>query len=249
MGILIRRVVIPLAILAGLFFSANIVASNVAADRIAQAAQSSFDLAEKPVVKLEGFPIIVNALTGNLRGLSFRAGNVTIEGLSFREVVVRMEDLRADGGLLRSSGLRVVIGRGEVRAEATDEAVNAFLEEQDQDATIEFRENGEAVVRTTQRIAGRNRRIVAVGVVELDEAKQRLRFTAERVTVDGDQPPAALRREAERRSQLIIDLPRLPGNLRITTIQTAQGVVALAAVLENFEFPPAEGEDLENDSA
>lgn len=249
MGILIRRVVIPLVVLAALFFGLNVLARNVAADRIAQAAQSSFGLKEKPAVSLDGFPILVRALTGSLPGLSFEAVDVEVEGLLFEQVVVRMRDIEADGGLLRSGGLRVVIGRGEVRAVATDEAVNALLEQREQNATIAFAPNGRATVEATRRVGGRRRTIVASGTVSLDEAKQILRFEPDEVTVDGREPSGAMQREAKRRSTITLELPRLPGDLRVRVLQTAEGSVALAAVLEDFAFPPEPGEDLEDEAA
>ncbi|HEX9712445.1 MAG TPA: DUF2993 domain-containing protein [Actinomycetota bacterium] len=237
MRFLLRRLLIPVLVLALLFFGGNALIQGIAEDRIAQAAQTSFDLNEEPIVELEGFPMLVRVFSGALPGMSFRAGNVDIEGLRFREVVVRMRDIKAQGGLLRSAELEVSIGRAEVRGEATDAAVSAFLEEQGERATIEFHDNRRATVRTTGNFGGAQRRIVAQGKVELLEAKQQLRFTPEQLTVDGDPPPAAFRDAARRRSTITVAIPRLPGGFRVTILQTAEGTVAFAALLENFEFP------------
>lgn len=242
MRFVLKRLLIPLLVLGILFFGGNVVLQGVAQDRIAQAAQSTFGLQQKPEVELEGFPLLVRVFTGSLPGMTFRAGEVEIEGLRFRELIVRMEDIDAVGGLLRSAELEVMIGRGEVRGEATDDAVNAFLEQQDERARISFHPNRRATVRTTEMFAGSRRRIVAEGKVELLEAEQQLRFTPEELTVDGEPPPPGFRDLARRRSTITVGIPRLPGGFKVTTIQSGEGFVAFAAVLEDFEFPIPEEE-------
>lgn len=242
MSFLLKRLLIPVAVLVALFLGANIALEGVAENRIAQAAATSFDLDAVPQVQIEGFPVLVRIFTGSLPGISFEATDVTIEGLTFREVAVRMRDINAEGGLLRTAGLRVHVSRGEVRAEATDQAVTAFLREQGEDAVIRFHDNRRATVRTRRTLAGRRRQIDAQGTIELLSGRQQLRFVPEEVTVDGEEP-GPFAEIARRDATIVMDVPRLPGGFRITTLQSGEGFVALAAVLENFDFPPEQDEE------
>lgn len=233
---LLRRVLIPLVILAGLFLGANVVAQNVAEDRLASAVQTSFGLDSPPQVNLAGFPIIVRVLTGTLPELGFRADDVEVEGLKLSAVTAELFDIRADGGLLNTEGLRVTIGRGEIRGQASERAINDYLRVQGEDATISIEPNNVAQIQKRGTFRGNRRSITATGTISLRGG--RLRFDPKTVEVDGRPPPASFAAEAKRQATVAVQVPPLPGGIKVTALETTSGAITLVAVLREFPFPP-----------
>jgi hypothetical protein len=227
---IVRRLITSLIVMAALFAAGNVIVERMAEDKLAGVVRSTFDLDEDPLVEISGFPIILKVLNGSLPEISLRASGATVEDLTLRRVAASLEDVRIDGGLLTGGKLGARVGTGSVSAEATDEAVTRFLRAHDQKATIAFHEGG-ATVRTTRRIAGRNRRITATGTIRL--VKNELQLTPKRVRVDGEKPPAALEKEARRKATIRVPLPDLPGGFGPTKVIAHDGYIRIEAVLED----------------
>lgn len=230
--LLLKRLVIPLAVLGGLFYGANVAAERFAEDRMASAARTAFDLPSPPDVDIRAFPVLVRILQGTLPEVVLDARQVDVRGLTLESIRLSMRTITANNGFL-ASDLSIVVGSGEVRARAGDASVNAYLKRLDQRATIAFADGGLATVRATRTIRGARRRIVARGIVSL--RRGRLTFTPRSVTVDGEPASGAIEREAKRGSAISVRIPRLPGDIVVTGVSTSEGGIELAATLEDYE--------------
>jgi DUF2993 family protein len=225
---LLRRLLIPIVVLAVLFFGANTYVEHVAEDRVASAVRDEFHLAAKPSVDISGFPIIFKIFSGTIPGVAFRAARATFQGLAVDDIVVDLRGITADGGLLGGGKLAVRVSSGSVSARATDASVGAYLRAHGEQVTIAFHEK-RATTSTVRRVFGANRRIVASGPVT--KKGDRLVFTPQRVTVDGKRATGSLGRIARATATFSVTLPALPGGIRSYEIATHEGFLELVATI------------------
>ena len=225
-----RRLLAPVVILGVLFVAGNAIATRVAESKIASALESSFHLSARPSVKISGFPIITNILSGHVPRVSFTASSATFQGLTVKDINVTLVDVTATGGFLHGGGLTIKVGAGTVRARATEAAVNAYLKDHGQNATMAFHDGG-ATVRAVRSFLGRPQRFVATGTVAREGSSLVFRPTS--VAVDGRAPPPGTRSLAERKATLRVQLPPLPGGVSAYGIAAVDGGVALSAILRD----------------
>src|SRR5438034_3702488 len=205
---LIRWVLTPFIILGLLFVGANVLVAHLAEGKIATALQSSFHLRKKPAVKISGFPIILNIVSGTIPRVSFDASDAAFEGLAVKQIEVTLVDVTAKGGFLGGGSMRLEVGAGTVQARATNGAVNAYLKAHGQNATIAFHA-GRAVVRAVRTLRGRSRVLVATGTIAHEGGSLVFRPTS--VTVDGGAPAPGTAAQARQKTTIRVRLPELPG--------------------------------------
>ncbi|HEV2685141.1 MAG TPA: DUF2993 domain-containing protein [Actinomycetota bacterium] len=227
---LIRWLLAPVIVAAALFVVANVVVQRIAESRIASTLQSTFHLSTRPSVSIGGFPIISNILSGHVPRVSFSSPAATFQGLTVRDIKVTLVDVRADGGFLHGGRLAIRVGGGTIRGRATDAAVNAYLEDHGQNATIAFRP-GRATVRAVRSFLGRTRTLTATGTVSREGSSLVFRPTS--VSVDGRAPPTGTETLAEQKTTIRVQLPKLPGGISSYGIAAVQGAAALSAVLHD----------------
>lgn len=225
---IIRWLLAPVIVAGLLFVVANMIVQRVAESKIASTLQSTFNLSAKPSVNIPGFPIITNILSGHLPRVSFSAPSATFQGLTVQDITVTLVDVTADGGFLHGGRLTIRVAAGTIRARATDAAVNAYLKDHGQNATIAFY-RGRATVRAVRTFLGRARTFVADGTVAREGSFLVFRPTS--VTVDGRAPPPGTETPAERNATIRVQLPKLPGGISSYGIQAVEGAASLSAVL------------------
>ena len=226
---LIRWVLTPFIILGLLFVGANLFVAHLAENKIATSLQSSFHLSAKPVVKISGFPIILNILEGKIPRVSFDASGATFEGLVVQQIKVSLVDVTAQGGLL-GGPIRLNVGAGTVQARATDRAVDAYLKAHGQNATMAFHD-GRTVVRAVRTLFGRYHVLVATGAIAREGTL--LVFRPASVTVDGRAPSPATAALARQKTTIRVQLPKLPGGITAYWVKAVEGAVAITAVLRD----------------
>lgn len=231
---LVRRLFITAVILGGLFIGANVFVTRQAEERVASAIEKNFKI-DDVTVDITDFPLLVHLFNGKLDEVIISASDTTIAGFGFDSLGVTLADLEIAGGLLGSGKLAVSVGHGTMRAATTQDAINAYLQQRRERATVTLGE-GTATVRATRQIAGADRRLVATGRFVLVKGKQILRFIPSRVTVDGETPPRALQAEAKRKAALEVKIPRLPGEIKADTIEVRPGVLAVSADFRDTEL-------------
>lgn len=230
---LARRLVITAVVLAALFVLANILVEHVAEDRIGIAAQQTFGLAERPKVDISGFPILFKILRGDIESLHFTGKNLKVEGLSIRTFDVRFGRTHVKGGLIGGGPLTVRVGEGEASAEVDQSAVNDFLKQKGQNATVVLREN-RVTVRAVRNIGGQERTLVASGRLELRDRE--MRFVPTSVTADGQQLPPGANEEAKRQTSIHVRIPKLPGGIVPTGVESHLGFLRIVATLKDTEL-------------
>ena len=76
---LARRLLLTTAILGGLFWGANVLAERVAESRIAAEAQKSFGTPAPPEVSIEGFPILIKILQGQIPRVTLEGSGLVVQ--------------------------------------------------------------------------------------------------------------------------------------------------------------------------
>jgi len=223
----LRRLAIALVILGGLFVGANIYAERLAEERLGDAVAVAFGLSEAPEVDLSVFPIATRIFTGTLPEVTFTADDITVEDLTVASLTVELRDVEVVGGLLGSGKLAVEVGEGNVTAIVSEDGVNELLATRDQRATVRLLADGRVRARAVRTFLGARRTIVSVGRLEL--RRRTLTYTADEVTVDGEEPPSVLEQEARRRATLAVMIPELPGGFRAQELQVEEDQVTLLA--------------------
>jgi hypothetical protein len=135
----IRRIVVTLLILAGLFVAADYGARAVAQAQVAASLQSNLDLSEKPEVSLGGFPFLRHVLDGHLDEVMLVGTDLSANGQSLRQVRIALRDVRFSASDLvfgRSTTVRFRSSDG--TAQMTGANVTAALKRANLDATVRF---------------------------------------------------------------------------------------------------------------
>jgi hypothetical protein len=227
---LIRWLLAPIIVAAVLFVVANIVVQHVAESKIASTLQSTFHLSARPSVSIGGFPIIASILSGHVSRVSFSAPSATFQGLTVTDIKVTLVDVTADGGFLHGGRLAIRVAGGSIRGRATDAAVNAYLKDHGQNATMTIAVHaGRATVRAVRSFLGKPRTFVATGTVSREGSSLVFRPTS--VTVDGRAPPPGTETLAEQKTTIRVQLPKLPGGISTYGIKAVEGAASVSAVL------------------
>jgi hypothetical protein len=214
-------------VVGALFVIANVVVQRVAESKIASALQTTFHLSTRPSVSIPGFPIITNILRGRLPHVSFTSPSAAFQGLTIDDITVALDDVTADGGFLHSP-LTIKVGSGTIGARATDAAVNAYLKDHGENATIAMHP-GRATVRAVRSFLGAQHTLVADGTVSREGST--LVFRPVSVTVDGRVPPPGVESIAQEKATVRVQLPPLPGGVTSYGIRSVEGAVVLTASL------------------
>lgn len=215
-----------LAILAALAALGNLWVANAAESKAAERIQREFDLSARPTVEIDGFPILLRIVQGRIPRVTIDGRDFAIQGLEVAHFRVSVEGLKASLSALRQGVRTVRVEGGEAFAEVTQDAVNAYLERQQERGRVTFTE-GETRIRARATYGGRPHDLLASGTLEVDG--EFLVFTATSVTMDGDPPPSALRDRTRRDASFRVPLPELPGGVRARRIVVRSGLARLEA--------------------
>lgn len=221
-----RRLLVTGAVLGGLFLGANMVAESVAEGKIADQAQKTFGTSSKPQVEIGGFPILVNILQGSIPTASLEGSNLVVAEMSVARFRIEIEGIEASLSQL-TAGAAFGVKRLLAQADVTSRAVTDYVRSRDKQVTIEVLPGK---IRVTGPVPG--------GGTGAAEGTPRLigrimKFEPDRVTAGGKPLSGRVLQEARKALTFEVDIPLLPGGIKITGIDFRQGFAVLIARLEN----------------
>ena len=224
-----RRLILSVIVLAGLFFGANIVAQKIAESRIASQAKKSFHTSKTPKVSLQGFPIILKILQGLIPHATLEAHDVNVQDVPISVLTVVLDGVHAKLADL-SGGKPIRIDRGLATAVVDEPAVNSYVRSRGHQVSIQIRLHS---VVASKPIPG-----IGTGVAEGAPriVGRLLVFAPEHVRVGGKPLSGPALREARRQLSFEVDLPLLPGGIRLTGIDLVPHQARLVARLDNTMF-------------
>lgn len=220
-----RKIIVTAGIVGGLFVGANVVAERVLESQLAKEAKKAFATTATPQVSVDGFPILINVLQGRIPRASLIGSNVTAQDLKVAELRLSLEGITASIGDL-TAGKPIGIDQGLAEADVTTAAVNSYIKSRGERVTVAIKPGKVVVSRTV-----RGQRASAEGVPRI--VGRLLSFTPSSATVNGRPVSGAVLQAARRELSFEIDLPLLPGGIRITAIELKEGLATLVARLQD----------------
>ncbi len=229
----LRPFVILAVLILAIFLGASVVLENVVESQLSTGIGRTLDLETRPAVQLDSFPFLLRVVQGRIPRVTVEARDFTLEGLEIAQLSVDMHGVRADlDVLIRSDRFDLSVEQGDGSARITEDAINAFLKDEDVRARVTLRPDGTVFVRVDRVVGGRSRRFEATGRLSL--SGRTLAFKPSRVTVDGAPPPSSLAARARRETTFSVEIPKLPGNILPSEVVVTQGEMILVADLKGY---------------
>jgi hypothetical protein len=200
---LLLFVLVIAAILVAVDYGARLYSQRVVANHV----QASLDLAERPSVKLGGWPFIPHALSGNLDSVTVTATELQKQGVRLTKVVLSLHDVHFSSHRLITKGSgKVSAKQGAITAVLTQKDLDQTLHDEGLPLSVTF-QGGKA----TASVAG-----VSVSVA---------------VTLDGN--TLVLTPSGAGGVSARIGLPLPIRGMRYTAIRVSGGEIALSAAAKN----------------
>ena len=118
-----KRLVIAVVVLVGLLVAADYASAAVAESAVSRQMREQLGLTDDPDVRINGFPFLTQALSGEYRSVDVAADHLPLGPLHEVEVRAQLRDVNAPLSMLLGSGpksLRVDDADGTVRVDAND---------------------------------------------------------------------------------------------------------------------------------
>lgn len=118
-----RRLVIALLVLVGLFIAVDFGSAALAESAVSRQMREQIGLADDPSVRINGFPFLTQAISGQYQSVDVMAQRIPVGELTALDVEARLHDVTAPLPMLLGSGektLRVREAVGTVRVLAPD---------------------------------------------------------------------------------------------------------------------------------
>lgn len=216
-----RKLVIALIVLAGLFVAVDRILVAAAENVVAGRVQLAADLEEEPAVQVSGFPFLTQAVRGVYRRVEIRMPGLTAEGQRLSDLTVRLQGVHAPLGQMLGSESAIT-----VRADSATASVvvpYALVEAQVPDG-MEVRRAGDRL-RISGRFSLLGREVTGNAVVAVRVREDRLVFRAQRVEAAGQ----TISGQAAERFNFSVDMGQLPFGLRVTGVDVVAGGMRVRA--------------------
>jgi hypothetical protein len=137
----LRRIVITLIVLIGLYVAADFSSRALASSQVAASLQTSLDLSKEPDVSLGGFPFLPRAVDGHLDAVVLAGADLSAGGQPLRNVRLTLRDVQFSGSdLVFGRNTTIRFGSSDGRAVMTGADVTAAFQKAEIDATVRFAE-------------------------------------------------------------------------------------------------------------
>lgn len=251
-----RRLVIALLVLVGLFIVVDYGAAALAESAVSRQMREQIGLVDDPSVRINGFPFLVQAVTGEYSSVDVEATRIRVGELQELGVRAQLRDVSAPLPMLLGSGPKSLVVQeveGTVRIPASDverlvpgvedlriENVDEYALEQavDDGGDKSLRQiDPENAVRLvgTASLLGQEAEVSVIAVLELVDGEAQIVPRDIRLGgSDGTALPAALQRTLEQRFTLRIDPGSLPLAATPTRLRAAAGALEISGFADDL---------------
>ncbi len=223
---MIRRLVIGLAVLAGLAALADRALATYAGKAVGQAVQRVEKLGERPDVTFRGFPFVTQAARGRFTEIDVTVRDLRRDQVTISRIDAELRQVEVGFGDALSGEVEAVpVGSGTATVTITYADLNGYLRTRAGDPQVGRSGTGGVEVRVTVGVPGQGTvPVLATATLVIADGQVRARVTGVR-RVDGGSLPDASRAEAVRRASVTVPLRTLPFGITITTVEaTAEGL-------------------------
>jgi LmeA-like phospholipid-binding len=251
-----RRLIIALLVLVGLFVAVDFGAAALAESAVSRQMREQIGLVDDPDVRINGFPFLVQALTGEYSSVDVDAERIRVGELQDLTVHAQLRDVSAPLSMLLGSGpksLSVKEVEGIVQIPASDverlvpgiedlriENVDDYALEQAVD------EGGDRSLRTidpenavrlvgTFTLLGQEAEVSVIAALELVDGQAQIVPRDIRLGGSDAEPlPAAVQRTLEQQFTLRIDPGSLPLAATPTRLRAAGGALEISGFADDL---------------
>jgi hypothetical protein len=251
-----RRLVIALLVLVGLLVAVDFGAAALAESAVSRQMREQLGLADDPSVRINGFPFLTQAISGEYRSVDVSAQRISVGDLRDLEVRAQLRGVTAPLGELLGSGPRTLEVReaeGTVRVGAgdlerllpgverlrieniDDEALERAVEEGGEASLLDIDPETAARLVGTTTVLGQELEISVIAVLRLAEGQVQIVPRDVRVG-DEDAPPlpSTAQRALREMFTLNVDPGSLPLAVTPTTLEAQDGALEISGTAEDL---------------
>jgi hypothetical protein len=251
-----KRLALVLVVLVGLLVAVDYGAAALAESAVARQMRDQLGLDDDPGVRINGFPFLVQAISGEYDSVDVDAFRVHVGEFRDLHVHAELRGVQAPLGELLGSGLRRVAVReaeGTVRVlpndlerlmpgidrmrieTIDDEALEKAVEDGGDPSLREIDPDRAARLAGTATLLGQELPISAIAVLELADGQIRIVPRDVRVGDDDAPPlPAPLQRQLREMFTLRVDPGSLPLDVTPTSLRARDGALEISGITRNL---------------
>jgi hypothetical protein len=256
-----RRLVIALLVLVGLFVAVDYGAAALAESAVSRQMREQIGLVDDPSVRINGFPFLVQAITGEYSSVDVDATRIRVGELQELNVRAQLRDVDAPLPMLLGSGpksLTVQQVEGTVQIPASDverlvPGVEKLRIENVDDYALEqaVDEGGDKSLRTIDpenavrlvgnaTLLGQESEVSVIATLELVDGQAQIVPRDIRLGGSDSEPlPAAVQRTLQQRFTLRIDPGSLPLAATPTKLRAAGGAIEISGYADDLTLGDA----------
>jgi hypothetical protein len=251
-----KRLAIVLVVLVGLLVAVDYGAAALAESAVARQMRDQLGLDDDPGVRINGFPFLVQAVSGEYDSVDVDAFRVHVGELRDLHVHAELRGVQAPLGELLGSGSRTVTVReaeGTVRVlpndlehlipgidrmrieTIDDEALEKAVEDGSDPSLLEIDPDRAARLAGTATLLGQKLPISVIAVLEITDGQIRIVPHDVRVGDDDPEPlPAPLQRELRETFTLRVNPGTLPLDVTPTSLRARDGALEISGITRNL---------------
>jgi hypothetical protein len=255
-----RRLVIGLLVVVGLLVAADFGAAALAESVVSRQMREQLGLADDPAVRINGFPFLTQALSGQYRSVDVAADRIPVGDLRELEVQAQLRDVTAPLDELVGSGpptLRVRQAEGAVLVNANDlqrlipgverlriETVDAdvlqrAVDEGGEPSLTEIDPDGAARLVGTTVVLGQELVASVIAVLQLTDGQVQIVPRDVRLGDSGAPPlPGAVQRALSALFTVRIDPGSLPLDVTPTALRARDGALEISGTAGDLVLGP-----------
>jgi hypothetical protein len=252
-----RRLVIGLLVLAGVLVGVDFGSAALAESAVSRQMREQIGLVDDPSVRINGFPFLTQALSGEYRSVDVTASKIQVGQLRELDVSAQLRDVSAPLSMLLGSGpksLSVQEVEGTVRIPATDverlvpgiedlriesiddEALEQAVEDGGEASLTQIAPEDAARLVGTGTLFGQQTEVSVIAVLQLEDGQAQIVPRDIRIGGDDTALPAATQRMLRDLFTVRIDPGTLPLAVTPTALQARDGALEISGTAENLSL-------------
>jgi hypothetical protein len=256
-----RRLVIALLVLVGLFVAVDYGAAALAESAVSRQMREQIGLVDDPAVRINGFPFLTQALSGRYSSVDVDASRIQVGELQELSVHAQLREVEAPLPMLLSSGTksltvqevegtvrvpasdleRLVPGIDDLRVDSIDEdGLEQAVEDGGDESLTQIDPENAVRLWATASLLGQEAEVSVIAVLELVDGQAQIVPRDIRFGGGDAQPlPAALQRTLEQRFTVRIDPGSLPLAAQPTELRANNGALEISGIAEDLTLGPS----------
>ncbi len=238
-----RRLVIALLVLVGLFVAVDYGAAALAESAVSRQMREQIGLVDDPSVRINGFPFLYQALTGDYRNVEVSADRVTVARLNDVSVEATLHHVRVPFSQLVSGSadtVRIdeVVGRVRIQAAELEKLINVEdlqvekVTDRDTNAAGQPVPDNAVKLTGTAEVLGQRNRVTVIG--SLGRAGGQVQIQAHTVEVNGQTLAPIIEQTVLRLFTVRLDPGQLPFAVTPTSVKADDGSLVVEGNARNI---------------